>query len=425
MRFFVAALSYLVFLLAAPLLLTHPKLRRGIAARLGFYGRGWPEVATGPRIWMHGASAGDILALLPTVRELRARAVNGVPPQILGTTVTNSGRAILEKHRDLFAAITYLPYDLPGSVTRAIRKIRPDVLVLEYTELWPNLIRTASRRGVRLVLHNGRFSGARLRRYRRLFRLTGNLLQRFALLLMRDQRETERALKLGAPRKRTHMAGNTKFDSLTKPPQPSVVAALREALHVEDATLVWLAGSTHEGEEEILLDQLLEVRGEHPALRFVVAPRYVERAERVAGLAAKRGLTVRLRSKPSDQPTDVVVLDTIGELAAAYALASIVFVGGSFVTRGGQNIMEPAALGKPVLFGPHMHNFDDAVEVLLGRGGIQVQSPRQLKRVLLDLLNRDDHRRELGEHARVQVSRISGAAARNAERIVSLLAQQR
>lgn len=409
--------SYIVFVLALPFLLTHPKLRDGFRKRMGWYDADWPALPAGPRVWVHGASAGDVLALIPTLRELKRLRPE---VQIVLSTITNSGRLMAERERRAFDAITYLPYDVPGPVNRTLQRIAPRVLVLEYTELWPRLIRAASRRGIALVLHNGRFADARLRGYRRLFALTGNLLAPFRLLLMRDEREGDNARRLGAPEQALHVTGNTKFDNVSTEVPALKVGELRAAAALPEDAPVWVAGSTHEGEEELLLQVFLRLRRSFPALRMIIAPRYVERAERIAAMAAKTGLSTRLRSKPGDA-VDVLVLDTIGELAACYTLASLVFVGGSFVRRGGQNILEPAACGKPVLFGPYMQNFADSVQALLGRGGIQVANAEQLERVLADLLQRDEHRRELGDMAREQVLAVRGAAGRNAELIARLL----
>ncbi len=418
MRLFATLLSYLLFWLALPFLLLHPKVRDGWRARLGLQTPALPPPAPGPRLWLHGASAGDVLALMPLVRELRARLPDC---QIVLSTLTNSGRAMAEGQRASLAAVTYLPYDLPGAVGRALDRIRPEILVLEYTELWPQLIHAARRRGVQLVLHNGRLSHGRLSRYRLLFSLVGNLLRPFALLLMRDEAEADRARLLGAAEGQLRVTGNTKFDNLARAPAAETIATLRAALALDGDAPIWVAGSTHEGEEELLFDVLAELRGQHPGLRLVVAPRYVERAGAVEQKAVRRGLSARRRSQPGSA-ADVIVLDTIGELGACYHLATLVFVGGSFVRRGGQNILEPAAAGKPVLFGPFMDNFADSVQVLLGRGGLQVANPGQLAKVMRDLLADPAHARELGETAAAQVRRVSGAAARNADAIAALLA---
>jgi 3-deoxy-D-manno-octulosonic-acid transferase len=188
----------------------------------------------------------------------------------------------------------------------------------------------------------------------------------------------------------------------------------------------WIAGSTHEGEEEALLAAHRRLAAEFPGLQLVVAPRYGERAYRIRGMAEAAGLRARLRSAGAAAgPADVVVLDTIGELAAAYRLAALAFVGGSFVRRGGQNVLEPAAQGKPVLFGPHMESFKDSVQVLVGRGGIQVATPEQLHRVARELLSRPDEIARLGAMAREAVGAIRGASARNVEHMLRVLPRPR
>jgi 3-deoxy-D-manno-octulosonic-acid transferase len=278
------------------------------------------------------------------------------------------------------------------------------VLVLEYTELWPQLIHAASAAGVKLALTNGRLRPRNVARYRALFRLVGNLLANFQVLMMRGDDEAERALLLGAPPERVHVTGNTKFDALAVSVPAGEDEALRRALALGSERL-WVCGSTHEGEEAGLLRVFSVLRREHPDLRLLIAPRYIERAQRVLALARSMRLDARLRSQPGG-PAEVIILDTIGELVRAYQLATVVFVGGSFGRRGGQNILEPAACGKPVLF---------------GRGGLQVKDPVALLKLLRDLLARPDEISKLGDLAREAVSAVRGASARDARLIAELL----
>src|SRR5439155_14958996 len=213
--------------------------------------------------------------------------------------------------------------------------------------------------------------------------------------------------------------GNTKFDALavSVPDEPD--ESLRAALGLGRERL-WVCGSTHEGEEGGLLRVFASLRREHPDLRLLLAPRYIERAGRVLAMARSMGLRARLRSHAGGAEP-VIILDTIGELVRAYQLATLVFVGGSFGRRGGQNILEPAACGKPVLFGPRMENFQDSVQVLVGRGGLQVRDAVALLRLMRDLLARPDEIRKLGELAREAVSSVRGASARDARLIADLL----
>jgi 3-deoxy-D-manno-octulosonic-acid transferase len=415
--------SYLLFVSVLPALLFHPKLRHGIAARLGLYGRGLAAGSGSPRIWLHGASAGDLLSLQPMMRELRLRIPKAC---IIVTTITNSGIEMARRKLTEADVVLYAPYDLPGATRRAMRRLRPDLLVLEYTEIWPNLIRAARKAGVPIALTNGRFSPEKLSRYRLFFAAIGNPLRAIDCFLMRSDEEAERVLSLGAAPDRVWVTGNTKFDALVIDTGAGRSEALRAEMGLDPERPVLMAGSTHEGEEEHVLFVFKRLLLRHPDLQLVIAPRYVERAGRILALAAEEGLGVRLRSAGAIAGTaPVTILDSIGELAAAYRLATLVFVGGSFVTRGGQNVLEPAAQGKPVLFGPHMENFKDSVQVLQGRGGLQVSTPDQLFRVADDLLSRPDQLEELGRLARSSVSAIRGASARNVDHMLAMLPRER
>jgi 3-deoxy-D-manno-octulosonic-acid transferase len=411
--------SYVAFLALLPVLLFHPKLRDGKRARLGLYGRGFDPGSGSPRIWLHGASAGDLLALHPMIQELKRRMPGCC---VVVTTITNSGLAMARKKLTEADVVLYAPYDLPFATRRAVRRLAPDLLVLEYTEIWPNLIRAARAAGARIALTNGRFDPDKLPRYRALFRAIGNPLVSIDLFLMRSDEEAERVLTLGAAPDRVWVSGNTKFDALALEAEPQRVDLLRAEMGLLPGAPVFMAGSTHDGEEELVLrvyQDLLHRRGD---LQLVIAPRYVERSGRVMALAAEAGLSVRLRSGgQAAGHAQVVILDTIGELAAAYRLATLVFVGGSFIRRGGQNVLEPAGQGRPVLFGPHMENFKDSLQVLVGRGGIQVATPEQLLKVAQELLARPDKIAELGELARQAVSQIRGASRRNVEHMLRFL----
>ncbi|MGE5049761.1 MAG: 3-deoxy-D-manno-octulosonic acid transferase [Deltaproteobacteria bacterium] len=418
MTWVATAVEYLLFWLLSPFLLLHPRVRQGIRLRLGLYD-GVAMPPPGPRVWLHGASAGDVLGLVPIVRELKALRPE---VRVIISSITDSGASMARQRlvaQGLADVVTFLPYDLPGACRRALAALRPDVLVLEYTELWPQLVDRAARTGVRLALTNGRLRPRNVPRYRLLFRLAGNLLQEFDVLMMRAEDEAERALLLGAPPDRVHVTGNTKFDALAVSVPATEDASLRQALSLSGERL-WVCGSTHEGEEAGLLRVFALLRRDHPDLRLLIAPRYIERAQRVLSLARSMGLGARLRSERGG-PEPVIVLDTIGELVRAYQLATVVFVGGSFGRRGGQNILEPAACGKPVLFGPRMENFQDSVQVLVGRGGLQVKNPVALLRLLRDLLARPGELRKLGELAREAVSSVRGASARDARLIAELI----
>jgi 3-deoxy-D-manno-octulosonic-acid transferase len=419
MRLLYVLATWVVFVALFPVLALMKKTRDGFWQRFGFYPPGLIPGPGHPRIWLHGASAGDLLALSPMIDRLRARFPQA---KVIVSTMTNTGHLMAtERLKKNIDAVIYAPWDLFGATRRAVSAVKPDLLVLEYTEIWPNLIRAAHTSGSRVALTNGRFSARHLARYRGLFNLIGNPLHDIDLFLMREEDEAERVLQLGAPKDRVRVTGNTKFDALVPLAQSEEDHALRGALGLRQGARVWIAGSTHEGEEELLFEVYKKLIVDAPDLFMVVAPRYLERAERVAQLGRDAGLHVGLRSKNNAEGAPVIVLDTIGELARAYRLATLVFVGGSFTTRGGQNILEPAAQGKPVLFGPHMENFHDSVQVLVGRGGIQVKDPEHLTRVMSDLLLRPESIDSLGTLASNAVRQVSGASDRNVAALAALV----
>ena len=410
--------SPFLFALVAPALYANRKLRKGWSERLGQYAVDFADLPH-PRVWLHGASAGDLLALQPVIVALRRSQ-----PEItiIVSSMTESGQDMAKAKMTGIDRLIYLPWDVPFAVRRAITAVRPDVLVLEYTELWPNLIHEASNKGVRLVLTNGRINPKNLGSYKRLFGFLGNPLKRFDRLLMRSRDEANRAAELGASEFALRITGNTKYDNL-EPPREEAIQELAQVIQRDPSRSLWVCGSTHEGEEAELIEVYKELTVRHRQLDLLIAPRYIERAERIAELAHQAGLPFAFRSQNQGARGGVTILDRIGELMPAYALADVVFVGGSFISRGGQNILEPAACGKPVLFGPHMDNFADEVSLLVGRGGIQVSDRYALLETIDQLLFRSSSCAEVGALARQSVQDRAGAGTRCAQQILSLLEQ--
>ena len=416
-----AALMHLLSVLALPLLWLHPKLRGGFRERLGRHAPGWPGAGERPVVWFHGASAGDVLAQKSVIAEVKA-----AHPElfVLQSCITGSGHDLARGIPGV-DGVTYAPLDLPWAVSRVVRAARPRVLVLEYAELWPALIRGVKRAGGRVVLGNGRIHPRRVWRYRLLYRLIGNPLRWLDRLCMREPEEAERALGLGADPSRVVVTGNTKYDAFGAAHnggEEKSPLVLRAALGWPAHAPALVFGSTHAGEEGPLLDVFVTLRRKHPELRLLLAPRYPERSREVLHLCRKRNLAAAPRSRcPTDAP--VVVLDSVGELRAFYRVASAVVVGGSFVRRGGQNILEPAACRKPVLFGPDVENFADAARRLVGRGGIQVADFERLQVVLDQLLAQPAEMVRLGELAFEVVAGVKGASRREADLILEELAR--
>jgi 3-deoxy-D-manno-octulosonic-acid transferase len=408
--------SVLLFILLLPALPFLPRIRSGFLLRTGLKKR--PQ-GDGGAVWMHGASAGDLAAIQPMVEEMKARMPGR---RIVLTTITNTGLIMGRKRFEGLADVDYAPFDIPFAVGRAVSAIRPAVVVLEYTEIWPNMIEAAKDAGAAVVLINGRFSAGRVALYKTFFRLIGNPLKNVDLFLMRDEVEAENAIRVGAEPERVRITGNTKFDALIKMAIGAEPPGLARDLWAGQGLMV-VFGSIHEGEESMAVDAFVELRRQFPTLRALIAPRYPERARAILSEARDRKLAAMLRSLSNGKgsPPDVIVLDTIGELAQAYRYGELAFVGGSMTHRGGQNILEPAVHGKVVVFGPHIQNFQDCASLLVGRGGFMVNSGRNLVTVMRELLGRPQKLVELGEMARRRVMGISGATAKNLDMITALM----
>ncbi|MBI5495307.1 MAG: 3-deoxy-D-manno-octulosonic acid transferase [Deltaproteobacteria bacterium] len=410
-----SVLATLVALLALPILLWRRKTRRGLAQRLGHLPP--PPARDGPRLWIHAASAGDVKNAWPVVRALKEARPSLT---VLLTYVTNSAEQMvgtLSPPPDVHA---YAPLDAPLFVRRALDAWRPAVLLLEMTELWPALVAQARARGVSVALCNGRMSPRSAARYAMLFGWLTNPVPALAVLCLQTDADRTRYLALGASPERAFVTGNCKFDAAARTPSPEKVAALRGVVGERGPLLC--AGSTHAGEEDVVVGALAAARGVVPGCRLLWAPRYLEHVDGLMALCLSRGWRVARRSAGAVTcaAADVVILDTMGELAAAYALAQVALVGGSWVPRGGQNILEPAAQGVPVLHGPHMFLAPDQVEVLDGHGA-RLVNRGELPAAVVHWFTHDNDARREGEAGRAAVSAVAGAAARHTEHLLPLL----
>jgi 3-deoxy-D-manno-octulosonic-acid transferase len=288
------------------------------------------------------------------------------------------------------------------------------------TELWPNLLRALATAGVPAVVANGRISDRSFRRYRLVRGLFRRVLDHVSLFAMQSEEDARRIIALGARPERVLVTGNLKMEAPRA--DPGVESLWRRLLHLGEER-VWIAGSTHRGEETAILDAFLELRRDGEPLCLILAPRHPERADEVEALARERGLTAVRRSRlTAGAPRDLILLDTVGELAALYAIADVIFVGGSLVPAGGHNVIEPALHAKPVVFGPHMQNFREAAALLLrAQAARQVPDATRLVPVLQQLLGDGDARRRLGEAAWHAVSAHQGACERTLEALERLL----
>ena len=371
-------------------------------------------------IWIHAVSVGEVLAARPLVPALRERFPGH---RIFLSTTTVTGNEVAKKSIRGLDGLFFAPFDFPHAVRRALEVVNPALLLLVETELWPNLIHEASRRGARVALVNGRISPRSFPRYKRLGRFLSRVLSEIDLFLMQGETHAERIRAMAAPPERVRVTGNLKFDAVEAGRPPERLARLIQS---GPSRPLWVAGSTVAGEEPLVLAAFHRVRERVPNARLLVAPRHPERFAEAQRLVESAGFRCERRSGlgPGGWSNGaVLLLDTLGELAHVYALASVVFVGGSLVASGGHNILEPAVAGKPVLVGPHMENFQEIADTFRAEGAIvQVASADELGREVADLLLDEPRRRELGERARGLVGRNRGAVGRTTDALVPLLA---
>jgi len=377
---------------------------RSLGQRLGRLGEGLPRE---PRCWIHAVSVGEAATAVPLVEAITRRW-----PQlgIVMTTVTPTGARIVADRLAGRAVHRYFPIDLPGPVRRALDAVNPRFFLCMETELWPNLLRGLAARGVPSMIANGRISDRSFRRYRLVRFFTARMLAHVRVLAMQSEEDARRIIALGARPERVVVTGNIKNDLI--PPEGGGEALWRRLLGLDDGEPVWVAGSTHRGEEAIVLDVYLRLRARVPTLALVLAPRHPERVAEVERLVRERGLQPMRRSglPKSQVPGAVIIVDTVGELAQIYRVASVVFVGGSLAPTGGHNMLEPALLRKPVLFGPHTTNFRESAELLLEAGGaLVVRDGAELDAHMGALLVDAERRRLMGEAAFKAVAGRRGA----------------
>lgn len=389
-----------------------------LAARLGGLA---PVRAGAPRGWVHAVSVGETLAAQPLVLALRRRYP--ALPLVL-TTVTETGARVA---RERFAAVAdhrFFPLDFRWCVRRAVAAIDPAFLICMETELWPNVLRALAARGTPVMIANGRISDGSFRRYASVRRLLRPLLDDVAVFAMQSAEDARRIRALGARPERVFVTGNVKHEAAAG----EGGVAWRAVLGLAAGQPVWVAGSTHAGEETAVLDAHRAAQARWPDLALVLAPRHPERVPEVLGLVSARGFRAVRRSELPEHPEGgaVVVLDTVGELASLYAVADVAFVGGSLVERGGHNVLEPALHGKPVLFGPHTSNFRDAAALLLDAGaGIVVTDATALAAQLMELLEHPSRRAAMGTAGREAVSSRGGAVRATLELVERFLAPGR
>lgn len=386
-------------------------------------------------IWVHAVSVGEMLSVLPLARRLKERFPGR---NLVLSTTTKTGQQLAQERAGFADAIFYFPLDVAGSAARAIRAVEPVLVVIVETEIWPNLLRQARRAGIPVVFVNGRMSEKSHRNYHRLIALTGGVIRKFLARVMQDAEaflmqsgaDAARLLELGAPRERVTVTGNLKYD-LRPPAEGNLPEWLATQADKADRHPLIVAGSVTANEESKVLQAFAAVELRFPRALLVLAPRKPERFAAAAEIieAAGRGVIRRsgvsidgTRESAFSEARSMFLLDTVGELSSIYRVADAVFVGGSLVPDGGHNILEPAAFGKPPVFGASMENFRDMAERFVSAGaGRQVATPDELGSAWVDLIENSVRRERMGNAARELVEQSRGATDRTLEHLERIL----
>lgn len=368
-----------------------PEYRQRMLERLGFY----PPQAINdqPLVWLHAVSVGELLAALPLIEHLLARG----DCQLLVTTTTPTGSAQVRAKLGERVLHVYAPYDIPWVINRLLHTFKPALLLVMETELWPNILRRCKQRGITSVLVNGRMSARSARGYSRLGGLTRGMLADLTQALVQYQADGERIVALGLPRERLQVCGSVKFDITVNDQQRRQAQALRQDW---PQAQVWLAASTHPGEEQQLLAAHRQLQRQLPQSLLVLVPRHPERAAEVMSLCQGFAVVTRSSGESVSQQTDVLLVDTLGELMLFYGAADVAFVGGSLIAHGGHNLVEPAVWSKPVVSGPSVFNFATIAEEMTAAQALTtVQNAEQLSEVLINFHQQPDQAQAQGGRA--------------------------
>ncbi|MDF2876758.1 MAG: waaA [Sporomusa sp.] len=423
MYFIYNILAVLLVILALPVFAVRTIHEKGFAERLK-QSLGWLPEATMLQlagkdvIWLHAASVGEIVAASPIVKEIR-HELPGIP--ILVSVVTAAGHAMAKRIIPEADGIIFFPLDLPFLSRSVITKIRPRVFLLVETELWPNFLKAARNLNIPVMMVNGRISEKSLGRYCYFRSVLKDMLNTIVKFCMQSTIDAQYITRLGADVERVVVTGNTKFDQCYTKLDAAEKAALYQAVGLRKPGSVIVAGSTHKGEEELLFAAFNQIVAEFPDTQFIVAPRDILRAGEIAELAARYKFTSVRRTKLAEGEsldvtnTNMIIIDTIGELGKIYGVADIVYIGGSLVPRGGHNILEPAAHGKPILIGPQMFNFKDTYALLSERGAcITVKDSASVAGTILGLLKNPAEARRMGNEALAIIKENQGASRKSA-----------
>lgn len=396
------------------------KYRAGLGERLGFVRKGLERSAGPGSIWVHAVSVGEVLAVTNLVRELQA----GNPEHsVFVSTVTQTGQLLARERLGENKAF-FLPLDLGFAVRPYINVLQPRLLILAETEFWPNLLHLIKKSGASIAAVNARISDRSFPRYRRFRWFFVRVLSQIDLFLAQTEVDAQRLIAIGAPPQRVQVSGNLKFDVRPAGANP-LITDLQTALKL--VTPVMVCGSTSEGEEETLLQTFEDCLRQFPTAVMVIAPRLPERFDAVAGLIESKSIPLVRRSGWDSSRSlsgCIFLLDSIGELASVYALAHVAFVGGSLVSAGGHNILEPAQHGVPIITGPHTFNFREIVRIFAENQALKTVTVSNFSKEMLQLLHNPAECKLLGSRARELFARYAGATKRTLQALQPLLKKE-
>ncbi len=410
----------IAYMLALPLVLPGQYLKRHTNIRPLWLdqkrGIFLPRTDSSPLLWIHAVSVGEVIAATTFINAFTQRHPDY---KIIVSTITDTGQAVARERLAHSVQVIYLPFDLTVYLKRAIKALRPSVFVVMETEIWPNLFHCMHEASVPVALLNGRISEKSFSSYRKIRRVLSRVLKDVDVFAMQDDVYAERIIEMGAEPSRVHRTGSFKFDIELEKKELAWKHVLKQGLTI-------VAGSTHKGEDEIICRAFVALQQTHD-LSMILVPRHPQRAAEVLAALRSFGLSCVLRSSLNEghdisQKVDVVLVDTVGELTSIYSEADIAIMGGSFIPHGGQNPLEPAYWGKPVVCGPYMFNFPFMPEFYSEEAAVET-TEQNLQDTLLDLIESADKRSRLGERASAILHRNRGALARTLDIVDSLLSE--
>ncbi len=397
----------------------HGKYRAGLGERLGRIPARLRDPSHLPVIWIHAVSVGEVVAITGLVFSLRQKYSDY---RVVVSTTTATGQK-MARQRFGDDSVFYFPLDFAFAIRPYLRVLHPQLIVIAETEFWPNFLRLAHHNGAKIAVVNARISDRSLPGYKRFRRIVTRILAHVDLFLAQTEEDSRRLRDIGAIPERIEIGGNLKFD-VPIAATPAIVESLRLAFEGVNTGPVLVCGSTMAGEESLLLQAFANILVSHPRAVMILAPRRPERFAEVAELLDKLHIRFWRRSEWRGEPIygGVLLLDTIGELAALYALADVAFVGGSLVPNGGHNIIEPALYGVAIVVGNHTENFRDIVGLFQSRDAVRIVGPAELPLVFMELLSNDAERTALGRRAAETLRSQMGATQRTVEAIHNLMA---